>query len=364
MMLGSARLALLALLRGLRFIGNTLKHFVLRCLLFWPHVLCSLRHIWPSCPRTSPKDIPKNKDLGGQARPSFPGASGCERYRIIYASRDPNRSSEPDLPLGSGSTEVWPLGPIVGQSQSAPPNPASSFGPSLLDSPHHSGRYSHGDSTSFTANADDVQLPSIPHIGPLTVTHSRVTSTHFSRAPHRSRSPSPMPHSHSFPQSTTLEGAAASPSSGHSRPPSPPPSLFPCPHSLPQSSELDSAGNTQIPDVVISLETAEADSFPPSPVSFQGGYLSQFTTAGTEHLTLDLAHPGSLGLTGDARHSTESLRLNTFVPPPNQARLSFPSPSFRLEIPTINDTGNWSDGSRRSIVLMHSEQVSRYKSDV
>ena len=350
MMLGSARLGLLALLRGLRFVGKTLKHFVLRSLLFWPHVLRSLRRIWPLFRRTNPKDLPKNKDLGGQARPSFPGAPGRDGYSIIYASRDPKRSSEPHLPLGSGSTEVWPLGPIVGQSQSTPPNPASSFGLSLLDSPHHSDGYFHGDSTSFTANVDDVQLPSIPHLGPLTLTHSRITSTHFSRAPRRSRPPSPLPHSHSVPQS-------------HSRPPSPPPPPFPTPHSLPQSSELDSAGNTQIPDVVISPETAEANSFPPSPVSFRGGYLSQFPTVGTEHLTLDLAHPGSLGLRGDARHSTEGLRPNIFAPPPNQACLSFPSEAY-FSIPSVNDTGNWSDGKRRSIGLMHSEQVSRHKSDV
>jgi hypothetical protein len=123
-MIRPARLGLLALLRALRSAGNALKSFILRLLLFWPRVLHSLRRIWPLCPRTSPKGIPKKSVLGGHARPSFPGASGCEGYSIIYASRDPI-SSEPHFPLGSGSTEVLHLGPIVGQSQTAPHSTAS-----------------------------------------------------------------------------------------------------------------------------------------------------------------------------------------------------------------------------------------------
>jgi hypothetical protein len=316
-MLRSARLCLVALLRGLRFVGNTLKPFVLRCLLFCPHVLRSLRRIWPPCSRTSPKDIPKKKEPGGQAQPSFPRASGCEEYSIIYASRDPNRSSEPQLPLGSRNTSVLQLDPIVGQSQTAPHNPASQSSiehdPSP-SSPHPlSDRHFPGGSTSFIANPDDMQLPHIP---------------------------SPLPHSHGFLQSTTL----------------------------------DSTGDTQIPDIVISppsgpetAGTAEADGFSPSPVSFQEGHLSRLPTAGAEHLTLDLSYPGSLGLVQEnARHSGESLRPNTLAPPSNLARLACPSQVTLMDIPTVNYSGNWSDGKKRRIGLMHSEQVSRYvnKGDV
>ncbi|KAN0140937.1 hypothetical protein V8E53_001381 [Lactarius tabidus] len=145
-------------------------------------------------------------------------------------------------------------------------------------------------------------------------------------------------------------------------------------HGFPQSTTLDSTGDTQIPDIVISppsgpetAGTAEADGFSPSPVSFQEGHLSRLPTAGAEHLTMDLSYPGSLGLVQEnARHSGESLRPNTLAPPSNLARLACPSQVTLMDIPTVNDSGNWSDGKKRRIGLMHSEQVSRYvnKGDV
>jgi hypothetical protein len=377
------RLGLLAILRGLRSAGDILKSFVLRCLLFWPRVLRSLRRIWPSCSRIRPKDIPKKKGLGGQARPSFPEAPGCEGYSIIYASRDPNRSSAPHLPFGFSSTEVLQLDPILGQSQSPPHSPESSTGPPSPGSTHLTDRDLPGGSTPSLANPYDIQLPHIPRLsGPLTLTHSRITSAQFAGAPRRSRyrssswSPSPLPHSYSFPRSTALESATASPA--HSRPPSPfrpsSPLLFPQPHRSPESPVLDSSGGIQIPDVVISPPArsqrtrADSEQLPSSPVSFQEGNLSQFPT-GTEHLTLDLSEPGGLGLIqGNGRHSSESLRDNGPAPSSNQARLVYPSQvTLKLEdIPIINDSGNWTDGKRRRIGQMHSEQVSRYvnKGDV
>ena len=339
MMLGSARLALLALLRGSRFVGNTLKHFVLRCLFLWPHVLRSLRRIWPLFPRTNSKDIPENKDLGGQARPSFPGASGCEGYSIIYASRDPNRSSEPDLPLGSGNTEVWPLGPIVGQLQSTPHSSLSSIAPSL-SSTHLSDRHYHGGIPSPTANLDDIPLPhTIPRLStPLTLTHSHITSTQFAGAPRRSRPqyrpPSPQPHFHTFPQPTPVGIPAASP--GSSRPPSP----------LPSKSQIEEAENQNI-------------NSPQFPLSVQ--------LAGAEHWTLG---PSDAVGRINARHSNESLRLNSPTLFPNRAHSDL-LPRCRSQvtlqdIPSVDAFMNWSDGKKRSIGLMHSEQVSRYvnKGDV
>ena len=173
-----------------------------------------------------------------------------------------------------------------------------------------------------------------------------------------------------------MDSPAASPV--HSRSPSPfrPPSplLFPEP-SLPQSSELYSTGITQIPDVVISpparSPTAEADSLPPSPLSFKGGHLSQFPTTGAEPLASDPSDRGSLVL-GNARYSSESLRASNLAQFMNQPQYppSFSQPYGSqvtvIHIPTVDASRNWSDGKRRSIGLMHSEQVSRYvnKGDV
>ncbi|KAN0140935.1 hypothetical protein V8E53_001379 [Lactarius tabidus] len=206
---------------------------------------------------------------------------------------------------------------------------------------------------------------------PLTFTHSRITSAQFAGAPRRPRPPSPLLQPHTLPPSTTLESVAASPSPGHSRQPSPlrsrSPFLFPRPQPLPQSRVLDSSGSTQIPDAGISppsLETAEADIIPPSPVSCQEGHLSQLPTAAAEHLTLDISLPESLGLgQGNARHGNESLRYSSPSLSPNRARpfpLPYSSQVTLHNIPSVDASGNWSDGKKRSIGLMHSEQVSRY----
>ena len=374
-MLRPARLGLLALLRGLRFVGNTLKHFVLRCLLFWPHVLRSLRHIWPLCPRTSPGDIPKNKDLGGQARPSFPGASGCEGYSIIYASRDPNRSSEPHLPLGSGSTEVWPLGPIVGQSQSTPHSSLSSIA-SSLSSTHLSDGYYHGGSPSPIGNPDDINVDiPWPHIiprldAPLTLTHSRITSTQFAGAPRRSRPqsrpPSPLPYSPSPPPQPVPSPQSSVPDS---------PSSFQMPMPDVESTHDPSEGSYRISVHPPSRsQTTEAESqitesesqsinFPQSPLSIQ--------ISGAEYWTQGPSDTGSLDSGRvNARPSNESLRLNSPTLFPNRARSDL-LPFFRSQvtlqdIPFVAASMNWSDGKKRSIGLMHSEQVSRYvnKGDV
>jgi hypothetical protein len=373
----SAGLCLLALLRRIRSFGYTLKSVILRCLLFWPHLL---RRIWPPCSGTDPKDAPKKK--GGRARPSFPQASGvCEGYSTIYASRDrgrdPNRSSGPRLPSESGSTRALRLtvGSGAGQSLSAPHSPVSvssieieSPSPSSL---HPSDRPFPGSSTPSIANLDDIPIPHhIPRLGaPLTLTHSRITSAQFAGARRsRSRSPSPLPRRHrhgdDFPQSATLESDVPS---GHSRPPSPfrPPSplLFPEPHRSLELPVLDSSGGIQIPDVVVSppsapetAGTTEADSSPSFPVPSTEGNVFQFPTSSEDHLMPVPSYPGNLGLGQEnARHSRDHL-----APPPDQPRLAYPSDISLRHIPTLNESGDWSDGKKRSIGLMNSEQVSRY----
>jgi hypothetical protein len=252
-MLHSVGLGLLALLRRIRSIGHTLKSFALRCILFWPHVLRrGIRYIWLPCSGTDLKDEPKKK--GDPARPSFPGASGCEGYSVIHTSQDPNRSSETPLPLEPRRTRVLHLlvGPGVEQSQFVPHSPVSSIEPPSPSSTHLSDRHSPGGSTPSIANPNEMPLPHIPRLtNPLTLTHSRITSTQFAGAPRRSRPqsqpPSPLLHSHPLPQTVPVRSPTASPGPSRSPSPSPSPLLLSQPVPLPQSGVLGSPGRAQIP---------------------------------------------------------------------------------------------------------------------
>src|SRR6266702_7135216 len=356
-MFPSAGLGLLALLRGIRSTGHTLKSFVLRFLLFFPHVLRSLRRIWSLRSGTSPKDVPKKK--GGQARPSFLVASGvCEGYNAIYASRDFNRAGEPHLPLGPSNAEVLHLSPMTGQSQSTPQSPASSLAPSLPGSPQRSDRrLSAGSAHSIASshNADSIHSTrklTIRHLNtPLTLTHSRVTSTQFAGAPpSRSRSPSPFP----FP----------------SRSPSPSPSQYP--HPLPQSSAQESSG-TQIPDVVqIPQDTPEGSRRSSIDINISPPSRSQSPTTESERPTQDPSDPRVSGPPylarshANAHHSSGSLPASALTPSSDQARYrpsfprSFTSQVSVVYIPVADASGILSGGRTRDIRLMHSEQVSRY----
>ena len=400
-MLTSASLGLHTLLRRIWSFGHTLKSFILRCLLLRPHVLRRLQRIWPLCSGTDHKDAPKKK--GDQKRPPFPRASGgCEGYSTIHASRDHNRSNEPPQ-SESGSTRRLHLfvGPGAEQLQSVPhtDSPISSIATSL-SSTHLSDRHYHGGSPSPISNPDDIPLPhTMPRLNaPLTLTpHSRITSTQFAGAPRRSRPqsrpPSPQPPSYPLPQPTPLGSPAASlgPSRSPSLLPSPLPPLQPVPS--PRSSVIDSPGSFQMPmpDVEpahdpsegsyrISVhppsrsQTTEAESqitesesqsinFPQSPLSIQ--------LSGAEYWTQGPSDTGSLGSGRvNARPSNESLRLNSPTLFPNRAHTDL-LPRFRSQvtlqdIPSVDAFMNWSDGKKRFIGLMHSEQVSRYvnKGDV
>jgi hypothetical protein len=391
-MLPSAGLCLLALLRQMRSFGLNIKPFILRCLLFWPRVLRSLRCIWPLSSRTDLKDAPKKK--GGQERPSYPGASGvCKGYSTIYAIRDPNRPSEPQLPLESRSTSELPVSPGAGQSQSAShtgsPVSESSIGPPSPSSTHHPNRHFLGGGASPMANPDDIPLPhTIPHLtAPLTLTHSRVTSTQFAGAPRRSRPqsrpPSPLLSSHPSPQPTPVGSPAASPRPSRSPSPLPSPSLLSQPLPLPQSSVPDGPGSTQmpVPDVEPTYDTSEGYHrrpdimiYPPSrspttEAESQSNNVPQSPLSihlpGAENWTMDPPDTGSLGL-GQVgpRHSNESLRPSSPSLSPNRARpVPLPNRSqVTLKNIPVADASwmNWSDGKKRSIGLMHSEQVSRY----
>ncbi|KAH8989164.1 hypothetical protein EDB86DRAFT_3104520 [Lactarius hatsudake] len=389
-MFPSPGLGLLALLRGIRSIGYILKSFILRCLLFRPHILRSIRRICSLCSGTSPKDVSKKK--GGNTRPSFPGASGrCEGYTTIWASRD---SGRPQSQLGSVNTENFLLSPVA-RSQSAPHSPASTRAHSLPGSPQLSDRQLSAGSAPSIAESHNTESipPPIRYLNtPLTSTHSRVTSTQFgtsspgrpssrsrTRHPHilpqstpaaspvHSRPPSPLypyPQPHIPPQSSIPETPAASPV--HSRPPSPLALVYPPqPHPFPRSSSPD---NTQIPDTE-SQDRPEHEIRVDPPSRSQtlelDQRLSQFPTARTEHLAPNLLDLGSSGspylMPGSVRNGSGSLPP---IPTSNQAPSFLPFVSqatFRNPL-TPDAFGKWPDGKKRTIRPMHSEQVSRYVS--
>ena len=409
-MLPSPGLALLTLLRRIRSIGGTLKSFILRCLLFFPQVLRSLRHFWPLFLQTSPNDQTKDvsKKKGGQQRPSIAGASGVrEGYSTICTSRDFSRAGEPQLPLGPGSAEALPLSPIGGQSQSAPRSPTSSYSFPSPGSPRRSNKRlsrSSAHSIASSHNADIVHSPRpltiIPFNTPLTLTHSRVTSTQFAGIlPSRPRSPSPKPTplSFSFPPPSPSQPPSRSPSQPPSRSPSP--SLYS--HPLPQlSAPESSSGSTQISHVISQAteEGSRPSSFdirvsPPSrsqtlePTNSQSTFSSpqsphsvpkeqipgssQSPTAESEQPTQSPSDPRDLGLGlglgppylpsahENTPHNSGIRSSAVLTPYSDQAQNgpSFPQPSL--------PSGFLPDG-RRSIRLMNSEQVSRYvnKGDV
>lgn len=393
-MLPSAGLALLALFRQIRSIGKTLKSFILRCLIFFPHLL---RRIWPLCPRASPKDVPKKK--GDHAGPSFAGTSDVYKgYSTIHASRDFNRAGEPHFSVRPGSADVLPLSPVAGQwrSQSRPHSPASSTSLSLSGSPRRSDRPLSRSSTRSIAssqNADSPRPLTIRHLNtPLTLTHSRVTSTQFAGVlPNRPRSPSPMP----IPLTVSFPSPSQPPFPSRSSPPPPSPHS----HPLPQTSTPESSGSTQVSNVIpqassegscpssfairvsppsrsLTLEhnSQSTSTSPRSPLFVQPGHLSgpsQSPTAESVRPTQDPSDPRGLGLSYlDSTHGTtyNSGVLPAGIPTPSSDQVqyvpSFPQPI--VQIPTVDTAGTLPDERTRSIRLMTSEQVSRYvnKGDV
>ncbi|KAH9023870.1 hypothetical protein EDB84DRAFT_1564593 [Lactarius hengduanensis] len=319
-------LGLLALVRAIRSIGHTLKSFILRCVLFWPHILHGLTRIWPLRSRTGPKGVPKK--TGGQAGPSsFPRASGaCEEYSTIYASRDFNRAGEPHSQLGPSNAEVLRLSPMMA-SQSLPQSPASSRASSLHGSPRPSDRQLSVGSNASIADSihSGAQLPIRRLNNPLTLTHSRATSTQFAGAPRPDRS----------------------------RPPSPSP--FPHPPPLHQSGTPANPGGTQPP-----RDTSEGSRRSSIDINVSPPSRSPSPTSGSEHSTQDPSSP-----TAFPPYFPEALASSS-----DQLRYqpSFPQPSTSsfVAISVVDASGVWPDGKTRSIRLMHSEQVSRYvnKGDV
>ncbi|KAH9020462.1 hypothetical protein EDB85DRAFT_521995 [Lactarius pseudohatsudake] len=318
-------LGLLALVRAIRSIGHTLKSFILRCVLFWPHILHGLTRIWPLRSRTGPKGVPGK--TGGRAGPSFPRVSGRgEGYSTIYASRDFNGAGEPHSQLGPSNAEVLRLSPIMA-SQSLPQSPASSRASSLHGSPRPSDRQLSVGSNASIADSihSGAQLPIRRLNNPLTLTHSRATSTQFAGAPRPDRS----------------------------RPSSPSPSPHPPP--LHQSSTPANPGGTRPP-----RDTSEGSRRSSIDINISPPSRSPSPTSGSEHSTQDPSSPTIF----------PPYFPEPFASSSDQTRYqpSFPQPSTSsfVAISVVDASGVWPDGKTRSIGLMHSEQVSRYvnKGDV
>ncbi|KAH9066348.1 hypothetical protein EDB87DRAFT_710442 [Lactarius vividus] len=312
-------LCLLALVRAIRSIGHTLKFFILRCAFFWPHIFHSLARISPLHSRTGPKGVRKKTD--DQAGPSFPRASGAyEGYSTIYASRDFNRAGEPHSQLGPGNPEGLRLSPMTA-SQSLPQSPASSRASSLHGSPRPSDRQLSVGSNASIADSihSGAHLPIRRLNNPLTLTHSRATSTQFAGAPRPDRS----------------------------RPSSP--SLFPRHPPLPQTSTLASPSDTQI-----LRDTSEGSRRSSIDINISPPSRSPSPTSGSEHSAQD---PSSSTVTGP--YFPEALASSSDQP---RYQPSFPQPSTSsfVAISVADASGVWLDGKTRSIGLMHSEQVSRY----
>ncbi|KAH8995333.1 hypothetical protein EDB92DRAFT_195981 [Lactarius akahatsu] len=212
-------------------------------------------------------------------------------------------------------------------SQSLPQSPASSRASSLRGSPRPSDRQLSVGSNASIADSihSGAQLPIRRLNNPLTLTHSRATSTQFAGAPRpdRSRLPSPSP--------------------------------FPHPSPLHQSSTPANPGGTQPP-----RDTSEGSRRSSIDINVSPPSRSPSPTSGSEHSTQDPSSP-----TVFPPYFPEPLASSSDQP---RYQPSFPqsSTSSFVAISVVDASGVWPDGKTRSIGLMHSEQVSRYvnKGDV
>ena len=113
-------------------LGRNIKAFILRCLLLWPRVLCSLRKVWSWYFQTSSSN---GKNTKGDSDTGGPGSStGASRKReecvVVCASQAFGRMlvGEPSGHFMSGSNDVEqsiPMEGIIRRNPSVPPTPSS-----------------------------------------------------------------------------------------------------------------------------------------------------------------------------------------------------------------------------------------------
>lgn len=198
-MVSSAKLALFAFLQSVGSIslGRKLRAFILRCLLLWPRILCSLRKAWSRYFQTSSADEKKTKgDTGGPS--SAETLQKREDCVVVCASRDLGGGGEPSRHtiLGSNDAEQSiPLEHVTPRTPSVPHSPSSSSAPSPRGSPRlsasrppfgspHSSASSLGVGNTHGAMEFFIQRSN----SPVSWTHSRATSRQFIGAPPRSHS--------------------------------------------------------------------------------------------------------------------------------------------------------------------------------
>ena len=202
-MVSSAKLALPVLFQNIRSsnLGRKLKGFILRCLLFWPRILRSLRKVWSWYTQTRSSDEKNTKDTGGSSSTrELRKHEGCV---VVCASRAFGRVpvGEPSghvMPGSSDAEQSIPMEDIFRQNPSAPRTlssnaPSHSAPPSPPDSPHTS-------SSSLREESAHGRMEWFMHRSstPVNWTHSRASRRQSTGVSPRSRSRSPSPSTFQF----------------------------------------------------------------------------------------------------------------------------------------------------------------------
>jgi hypothetical protein len=208
-----ARSALSSFPQSLRSISmrHKLGTSILRCLLF---ISRYLRGVWSRYFPTSSDVSDEKKREGSTGRlPHTRSSWKREEYNVVCASRAFARADEQSprhsLSRSSDREEPIQLGPVGGRSPNMPMphSPSFSYSPSLQDSPRHSvnplplGNPNHSSSSLRPETPlSTMELIIRRSSTPVSWTHPRATSRHFTGAPSRSRSrqPSPSPSTYLF----------------------------------------------------------------------------------------------------------------------------------------------------------------------
>lgn len=407
-MVSPTRSALFSLLlQSMRSINlsHKLRAFILRCLLFCPHILRNLTKFWFWLFQKS--SIDRKEAERSTGRPSSSRAlRNHEEYNVICASRAFDGGDEQSLGRSSSRhsdvEESIQLGAVTGRSPSVSNSPPSSHPPSLQDSPMHSVNplsTGHINNSSSSLQPErpltTVELTVHRSCTPVSWTHPRATSRQFTGASSpnlpRRRSPSPSP----FPI------------------PSPSPSLFrrrfsrpgtPSGHDIEDPTRptvvqgsLNSHGDSAHSSTGITVQVEQpsapgspaTSSSPLSPISLLQGQTQSFPMhhqlPSTESVSSSADSTSSRGngssVSGSHRytHRSRSIQGRSSSPRSNQAThqpaLAFPEPILfprpsvsRVSIqvsPTVVATPQAGSGLRKMRPI-HSEQVSRYmkKGDV
>jgi hypothetical protein len=379
-----SRSALSSFLQSLRSTGlrHKLRSLILRCLLF---IFRNLRGVWSRYFPTGSNVGDGKKTEGSTGTPPYTRSSWKrEGYNVVCASRAFGRADEQSLrhslSRSSDREEPIQLEPVVGQSSNTPHGPPFSYPPSLQDPPRHSVNplplANPNDSSSSLrpeTPLSTMELIVRRSSTPVSWTHPRATSRHFTGAPSRSRSrqrsPSPSTslfHRH-FPRPDTpsrvnievptrtaaIQSQGSSGNSAHS------------------STEI--TVHVEQPSVPTSPLTSNSS---PSRLSPLHDRIQQFDThhqlPSTESMNSSAdssrsrERPSVLGAHRNAHPSQGGIRASSSSPSliqaPHDPSIVYPETSVsRISFQVSASTANTQPRTlTRSLRPMHSEQVSRY----